>query len=506
MIAARRPPPPAQRGFVWPHPASLVAFAAGSALAMSFLTSDWGQTITSWAKVALVGVLCTCLWTATGLAGARSRPARSIGRACWLPLGGLYALWAYLAFSFGVLLGWTVPLWLRGAIGLLAAAALATALRPRHRLHVPAVLPLGFWIAAVLSGWLREENLVRCDDVFTLRQPVELIVTNPQVESCRPGEVRPSGRYPRTTWEAPDGERILFTTQGVMALGGFDGSVCEAPLDGSAAPRCVGQPINKAQGLTEVPELDRVLVFQWGVERPGGSVGSVVLELPRRGGIAILAEHWFDEMYGDGFYEPRNSTLYMISDRMNGIHRAILPDFEPAPVVPVDLPTAGELRYDPEAGEGVACGAGIGAAIRGAPFAARSFSEASTAWIDKVSMSWGCDWDQEARKVYSTVPNLGLLDRIDYDSGRVEKRWFVGLGRRSVAYDRERRRVYLTDFLRGEVLAFDERAERTVERWFVGRFSRWVRLTRDGRALLATGNLGVVRIGLDGERRAREAP
>jgi hypothetical protein len=29
---------------------------------------------------------------------------------------------------------------------------------------VPPALPLGIWIALVLSGWVREENWVRCDD------------------------------------------------------------------------------------------------------------------------------------------------------------------------------------------------------------------------------------------------------------------------------------------------------------------------------------------------------
>jgi DNA-binding beta-propeller fold protein YncE len=115
-----------------------------------------------------------------------------------------------------------------------------------------------------------------------------------------------------------------------------------------------------------------------------------------------------------------------------------------------------------------------------------------------VSITWGCDWDPATRKVYTTIPNLGLLDRIDYDTGQVEKRWIIGPGMRSVAYDQVRHRVYFTDFLRGYVLAFDEQSERIVDRWFVGRFSRWVRLTRDGHALLATGNLGIVLILLDG--------
>jgi hypothetical protein len=186
----------------------------------------------------------------------------------------------------------------------------------------------------------------------------------------------------------------------------------------------------------------------------------------------------------------------MFSDRRDQIYRAVLPDFEPAAPIPIAF-APGELHYDPGAGEGVACGSPGGAALRGEPFALRPFAGEDSSWCEKVSLTWGCDWDQPARKVYMTVPNLGLLERIDYDSGRVEKRWYVGPGMRSVAYDRQRRRVYFTDFLRGEVIAFDERSEQIVHRWFVGRFSRWVRLTPDGRALLATGNLGIVRIPLD---------
>jgi len=238
------------------------------------------------------------------------------------------------------------------------------------------------------------------------------------------------------------------------------------------------------------------LVIQWGLTTPSGSVGAAVFEIPRDAGLTILAEHWFDEMIGDGFYEPRNSTLYMFSDQMDGIHRAVLPNFEAAPTIPSDL-LPGELHYDPSTGEGVACGNHTGVAIRGAPFAMRNFVDGNVSPLERLSLSWGCDWDQASRKVYSTIPNLGLLDKIDYDTGKVEKRWFIGPGMRSVAYDRARRRVYFTDFLRGDVVAFDEASERIVARWFVGRFSRWVRLTRDGSALLATGNLGIVRIPLD---------
>jgi hypothetical protein len=235
--------------------------------------------------------------------------------------------------------------------------------------------------------------------------------------------------------------------------------------------------------------------MQWGVPTPSGSRGAVVFELPRGSSLAILGEHWFDRPLGDGFYEPRNATLYMFSDEMDAIYRTILPEFAPAPPIPIEF-APGEIRYDPRLGEGVACGGGIGAAVRGDPFAFRYFREANSSPIEKLSMTWGCDWDPPSRTVYATIPNLGLLDRIDYDSGRVEQRWYVGPGLRSVAYDAQRRRVYLGDFLRGYVLAWDEASERVVDRWFVGRFNRWVRLTRDGRALLATGNLGIARIPL----------
>ncbi len=462
---------------------------------MSFLSSLWGGAVRGWIVVVAVGSACTGVWLASRLRKSPSRPRRWIGRACLVPLTACYVLWGYLAVAFGTLLAWTVPPWLWVCIAITAIAAAVTAFRRYDHWYVPVILPVGIWIATVLSGWLREENLVRCDDFLALQAPVQLVVKNPKLESCRPGEVRASGRFPRTIWQSLDGQRIIFTTQGKWEQSAINGSVCDASL-ASGIPHCVGRPEGKSQGLIDLPEQDRLLVMQWGIETPQGRPGAVILELPRRGGLQILAEHWFDEMIGDGFYEPRDSTLYMFSDRMNGIHRVRLPTFERLPTIPSDL-TPGELVYDQQNGEGVACGHGIGTAIRGAPYAERFLADGSSSPIEKLSVTWGCDWDPVARKVYSTIPNLGLLDRIDYDTGRVEQRWFVGLGRRSVAYDRPRQRVYFTDFLRGDVLAFDEVSGRIVARWFVGRFSRWVQLTRDGRALLATGNLGVVRISLD---------
>jgi hypothetical protein len=412
-------------------------------------------------------------------------------------LAACYALWTYLAVTFGTLLGWTAPAWLWAA-GLAAAGAAAwTFPRPRHRLHVPIALPLGIVVAGLLSGWLREEQLTRCDDYLALAAPVELVVASQaDFAACRAGEVRPSGRFPRTIWEAPQGGRLVFTTQGAPIPGGIDGSICEAEIGGTARPRCVGPPLNKSQGLVELPERDLLLGMQWGVQTPSGKRGSVVFELSRGAPLSILAAHWFDEPLGDGFYEPRNQTLYLFSDEMDGIHPVSLPSFTPLATIPIRF-APGELRYDMRRGEGVACGNATGAAIRGAPFSLRLLAPGSTSLLERISASWGCDWDPQTRQVYSTAPNLGLLNRIDYDSGRVDRRWYVGLGMRSVQYDRERRRVYFTNFLRGEVVALDEESGQLVGRWFVGRFSRWVRLTRDRRALLATSNLGIVRIAQD---------
>src|SRR5690606_27789878 len=120
----------------------------------------------------------------------------------------------------------------------------------------------------------------------------------------------------------------------------------------------------------------------------------------------------------------------------------------------------------------------LGAALRGEPFELRELAD-SGAWLGPVSITWGCDWDPDADRVYTTVPNLGLLAELEYSSGRVLRTWLVGFGMRSVEHDPARRRVYFTDFLRGYVLAFDLRTERVVSRWFVGRFPRFVRLARD---------------------------
>lgn len=476
-----------------PHPLTTCLFAVGAALALTFVPKP------AWIIGALA-LLMTAIWIASQQRHASSQPHRAIGWLCTAIVATFHLLWVYAATSFGVLLAWTPDRLSLIVVIALACGWLLTAQRPLSRVKIPMVVPLGAWIALILSGWLREENLLRCDDFLALQAPVELILpSHPELSSCRPGEVRPAGRFPRTIWQGPD-DRIIFTTQGTPIAGGIDGSVCQADLGSSARPQCVGRPSSKSQGIIDLEAEQRLLVLQWGILTPDGRSGSVAMEIPREGDLTVLAEHWFPEMFGDGFYSPQLSTLSLFSDRNTEtgyLFPVHWPDLARQPAIPMPIIMPAEIHVDSERGEGIVCGTPMGAAIVPGQLPLRGFGTSAAGPIERVSLSWGCDWDPASRKAFIAVPNFGLLDRVDFDSGAVEKRWFIGPGARSVAYDARRRRIYLTDFLRGYVVAFDERSETVVNRWFVGRFSRWVRLTRDGAALLATSNLGIVRIPLD---------
>jgi len=111
-------------------------------------------------------------------------------------------------------------------------------------------------------------------------------------------------------------------------------------------------------------------------------------------------------------------------------------------------------------------------------------------------VTWGCDWDAVARRAYVAVASLGLLEVIDYDSGRIVNWRFAGLGIRPVAFDPQRRLIYAGTFLSGDVIAVDADTLEVVHRWFVGRFLRQLEISRDRRSLLATSTLGIVRVPL----------
>jgi hypothetical protein len=119
-------------------------------------------------------------------------------------------------------------------------------------------------------------------------------------------------------------------------------------------------------------------------------------------------------------------------------------------------------------------------------------------------MVWGCDFDPVRRVAWIAIANLGVIAVTDYDTGKVLDTWWAEPGLRSAAFDG--RRLYMSNFLRGDVIAYDVDNGREVGRWFVGRFARYVGLTRDRTALLATSNLGVVRIPLSSPESEPQLP
>src|SRR5690606_5914398 len=119
-------------------------------------------------------------------------------------------------------------------------------------------------------------------------------------------------------------------------------------------------------------------------------------------------------------------------------------------------------------------------ALRGDPL---TFRPLGTSALALATLSWGCNWDPEARVAYVAIPNLGLLATIDYDSGDVRRTDFVGFGMRSITVDARRGRLYLTNFLAGYVASIDPVNGEEVARWPVGRFPRFTSLSRDGASL-----------------------
>lgn len=450
-----------------------------------------------WPLILAAGVGCTVVRVGAGWREAEAPWQRWLGRLLAIGLVGLHLLWVYLGLSFGWMLYWTAAPWVPPL--LLALLLLSVATHFTHRWpQIPLALPLGLWIAILLSGWLREEHLVRCDDYLSIRAPVSIEVrSHPALAECRPGVVRASGRFPRTIWQDPEGQRVRFTTQGRPTPGGIDGGICEATLGDPDRIVCIGPPAGKSQAFLEWPEQNRQFVFQWGITTPKGTPGAVIHEMPLRDPLRVVRSHWFDEFLGEGFLDPVSATIYAFSDRYNGVYPLQLPDLTQRPTIPFLGFEPGESYFDPERNEGVLCGPQFGVAVRGHPVELRRFVNDESPWIDRLSASWGCAWDPAAQQVYATVPNFWMLVRLDARTGKVNRRWIVGPGMRSTTYDARRRRVYFTDFLRGYILGFDEDSGRIVNRWFVGRFPRWVRPTPDGGSLLVTSNLGIVRISLE---------
>lgn len=480
---------------------SLGLFYVGAALALVPLQSLVGGPGISLAAAALPTA-------AYALASEWRSPQRWLKRAAiasTISLGGLHIFWLYLALSWGPHLAWTTGWSLRGLVLATTLAALGTLRRSTWRGCVPAALPLGIWIAATLSGWVREENLVRCDDYRRASsQPRVRVIgtTIAALDTCAPGAVFSVDRIPRSTWESPDRARFLVGTGSgnrganeIAREARYPEVLCDVATDGTTSPRCVGGRYGKSQPFAEAVDRGEVFVGVWGVGASGSGRGGAILRVPRETPLALLEQRRFEGPVGYIFYAPKTDTVGFFDDGCTTYREARASDLAEISKRPLGA-CPGELRYDPVSDEGLFCGGidVVAATFQAAPFTYRDLAKQNLPL--RAALSWGCDWDRLHRKLFVSLPNLGLLAQVDQGSGKVERYRWVGFALRSVAYDPRRDRVYLTDFLGGDVIALDAKTGFEVARWFAGRFVREVRLRRDGRGLVATSNLGLTLIDL----------
>jgi hypothetical protein len=489
--------------------ANLALHFVAVVLFFSFMLTDPSRP-----HVWIFAAAVTLVRAVSGLGRAtRSRWRWAVGAARVLLLV-MTALWIYEAVAFGLLLAWATPTWVRVATPALVIAAAVTSRRSLAGVRVPIALALGTWILMCLLGWRQQDGMLRCADLRRVidQKGVSVVVPTfaPDLpQRCRDDETFVIGRYPRRVWEPPDGGRLVVTTQfydsfshpGEPTPPRFLGSICDVALDGSP-PRCFGE--GTAQAIADSARDDRLYIGAY-QQRHDGQRG-VLYAVSRTDATHVLAERWFREDTGEFYYDPNADTIGLLSDHCSELIPVRASDLTPQSPLPARF-CPGETRYDAARGEGLFCfGAGplytdhgtafASVAFKGAPFGHRLLAPSSDNPSSWASLSWGCDWDPEARRAFVASANLGWLAVIDFDSGRYLSRRFVGIGVRAIAWDARRRVAYLADFLRGDVFAVDPDRGRETQRWFVGRFVRQLVLTRDGAALLATSNVGVVRIEL----------
>ena len=482
--------------------AALFGVAAFAGLAFVQSSFGWGLPVGgAGAAVALALVART------------SSPRRSMrvarGLSC-VALAALHLFWLYEAVALSFILGWTLSVWGVAALAALTLAGVAT-LRPSWTgPRVPVALPLGILSVACLSGWPREEAVIRCDDYLaaTATAGVRMLVpTRPDLVQCSPGATFPIGRYPRKVWEDPADGRLVFTTQaGRLSKPGpawIGGSVCEARLGDGRAPACFG--IGKSHALREAPGLGRLFVTF--MNRDGSRSGALVA-FPSSGALEPVATLDLERTPVELFYDPEDDRIGLFFDEMDAWLSVRASTLQPDGTGPGSW-NGDECRYDPRRHEGVLCGSATpGDWARHLGYVAKGFSPRTGevrplggGLLAMAELSWGCDADFERRRAYVGVANTGLVQTLDLDSGDVLAWHFVGLGARSVLLDAPRGLLYVADFLRGRVTAVDAETGAEAGSWFVGRYVHDLVLSRDRRVLLATSNLGILGIsvsGLDG--------
>ena len=479
-----------------PRGGTTLLFAAGAALA-----SCWLLPVGGWPALAALVVLLVLLRAAC----RAHRPL--LRRAALAALALVHLGWIAVALVFADLLAWSVPSWAWAVVATTAALAVAGSVARRPRRRLPAAVPIGLAVAALASGWPREHGRIRCDDYLRLRQSAVGVIApaTPALAACAPGDSLVVGRYPRHFWEAPDGSSFVVTTQrgydggpGTHAGDWLDGAICKLAVGDVDEPQCVGE--GKAHGIAESARLERLYVASHTAEH------GTVHVFPRDGPLAPLASTRLPALIGGIYVDDQRDVLGVFEDDGLFVHRLRVSDLSPlgraaAPVLPDGV------HYDQRSGKGIVCGA-LGplrrldgaayaaVAFDGEPFAPRPLAAASEHPSSWLALTWGCDWDPDRGRAYVALASLGLLLEIDYASGRILDRRFIGFGVRAVELDLARRRLYAAYFLSGDVVALDLDSGATVARWPTGRFVRQLTLTRDGSGLLASANLGIVRIAL----------
>ena len=501
--ATSRPPPEARPSR---RATELLLFSLGAAAACGVLLGPFG-----WPAVALAALLATAL--RIGAASPRRNAARFLPLAALILLAALYIAWIYFAAVLGWLLGWTVAWPLRIGLLVLAGLALLSWRRPLVGVRVPLVLPIGIWISLCSLGWWREDGVIRCDDYDRLRAQTSVTLVIPSTQalaSCTAGDVLRLHRYPRRVWEAPDGSGYIVPMQegiNTMQLGAsvpdpIDDGVCRFAADG-ARGACIGGDNFKMQVIFDAERLDRVYVGGWSRGR------GVLYALSRQAPLRVVEEIHTDASTGEGYYDEAADEIGLLEDHCSGLTRIRASDLSSLPQVAAPF-CPGEAHYDQATHEGILCFAPgplaplidggeagyLSVAFHGHPFSFRLLGHAPWSPWTHAALVWGCDFDPAARVAWVPIASLPFTAVIDYDSGRITDTWWTEPGMRSVVFDPTRQRVYMANFLRGEIVAVDAASGRERQRWFVGRFTRYVTLSRDRQALLATSNLGVLRIPL----------
>ena len=402
------------------------------------------------------------------LSGASARPRGVVGRVGrWAAIVvTLLTLLCFLQIGYlGIMIfGWAARWWMRLLMVAAGLGTLATAVPARPVVRVPLVLLLGlFAIMYRLSG--PDDLSIRCDDYLRAKaQPgVEVLIPTTLAElQCRPGEQLAVTRYPRTLWEAPEGDRFVITSQNDSQVGWFAGrgrkvesrlagSFCEVFVDPSRPVNCLGEHI--ADGIVPIDPHGRLVVGQW--NRHGRS-GSKVWAVTQRTPMRLLAERAYESTTAGGFYDRASGLLGIGFDSGIGIDY-----LDPVTLAPAAPPVRTRVqgfnaRFDSEHGEGILCAAPgpfepidgqgyLSIAFHGVPFSRHLLgSTRQYPWARLVAAA-GCDWDPDTRVVWLSIFSLGPVIPLHYDTGRVlggPIAWTVP-GVRVVLLDKARQRLYL---------------------------------------------------------------